>query len=193
VQKDFAVVARQDGRDREVDLLQGIVGVRAGEQMERGRHAAKIRPAPLKRLDRIGEACRCGIGGDGLDCRAMFGQHTVERRTEMRGPNAVERRQAERRFPGGEQRVVVAGRGRDCRRVVHSQTPCGAMVLRKTCRKFAQVFTVRSLSGRSLEGSKRRLPAAGAQSPALSGIAKGRVNVFMGSASSRRLPFFFSS
>jgi hypothetical protein len=186
-------VAREQRRHRQIQFFQGVVGVCPGQKMKGRGDAAKIRPTPLQRRDGVVETRRFRVRRDPLDAPAVLIEDAIERRTEVLRPDAVEWRQAEGRLPIRQQRIAVLA----CRSVVHQRNLMVAVAigqeacfLRKISREFEQIFTLCSQPRRTLDSSKWRLPAAGAKSPALSGIAKGRVNVFTGSASSRRLPAF---
>ena len=65
----------------------------------------QVPPAALQGLDRIGETGRVGRAGDRGDFGTVLGHPSVEGGREVLGPNAIERRQAERRGPGLEEGV----------------------------------------------------------------------------------------
>ena len=106
-------MTRENRRDFPLDRLQLIIGVGAGQIEENARHFVQAAPAPLERLDRIGESRRRRIGGDRVDLRARLGERRIKRRPEMARLEAIERRRFEWPGPGFEKRVRV------CRGICH--------------------------------------------------------------------------
>ena len=100
-------MTREKRRDFALDRLQLIIGVGAGEIEENARHFVEATPAPLERLDRIGESRRRRIGGDRVDLPARLGERRIERRPEMARLETIERRPFEWPDPGFEKRVRV--------------------------------------------------------------------------------------
>ena len=64
VQVGFAAVARENSRNFALDRLQFVAGMGAGEIEKNVSHLVEAATAALKRLDRVGESRRLGIGGD---------------------------------------------------------------------------------------------------------------------------------
>ena len=101
-------------RDLALDLLDRVVGVRAGERVEDVVDAGERVAAAFQRLDGVGEGRRRGIGRDSGDLGLVLGEGTREGRPEMLGPYPLERRHAEAPGPVLEERVFATTGGGKC-------------------------------------------------------------------------------
>ncbi len=105
VERDPHLVLRQLWRVVAGDRLKRRIGVARVEVREHPAHPVEQSPAAFESLDRVGKARRPRCAGDGRDFGQLLRHAAVESRGKMIRPNAVERRDAERRLPGLEKRV----------------------------------------------------------------------------------------
>ena len=118
VQRDFAAMPREHGRDLPLDRLEFVIGRRAREIEEHFGHPIEAASAAFQGFDRIGEGRRLWICRDGVDLSAMVFQRDVESGPEMPGLDAVERGRLERPSPRFEERVLFNVRlGHQCLRM----------------------------------------------------------------------------
>ncbi len=106
VQMDLGVMPGEERRDLALDRLDRVIRMRMREIEEDGRDTAERAPRTLQRGDRIFEIGRRGIFRDGRNLGPMFGEGRRKRRTIMIGRDAVERRNAKRRGPVGQKRIL---------------------------------------------------------------------------------------
>ena len=106
VEQDRVALARQHRRDVAFDALDLVAGLCAGEMEERRAHPLEQRAGALQGDDRVVEGRRGRIGDDRRDLGAPLGQRRVEGGRKVLGPDAIERRRAERRVPRREQGIV---------------------------------------------------------------------------------------
>ena len=111
VHEDAVPVLGLERRERELDRLDGVVGMRAGENAEDAPDPGQRLPAPLQRLDGIGEGRLGRIGGDGVDLGGVRGKCARVSRLEMLRLDPAERRDPEGAGPVLEQRVLGGGFG----------------------------------------------------------------------------------
>ena len=103
-------VLGRERRELALDLLDRVVGVRAGEEMEDVVDArVSASPARFERVDGVGEGRLGGIGGDGGDLGLVRGEGAREGRQEMLRRDSAERRNAEGPGPVVEQGVGAGG------------------------------------------------------------------------------------
>ena len=106
VHRDRAVVRGEARRHLRLDRLQRRRRL-ARRQVEEQLLQPRDHPAgAVERGDRVRECRRCRIGADRIDLGPVLGDRRVERRLEVLGPHGAERRQAVRRVPALQQRVV---------------------------------------------------------------------------------------
>jgi len=86
-----------------------IVGVGAGQEMEKVDGSRERLSARVERVDGVGEGRRLRIAGNGRDLGRVRGECARKGRPEMRGLDPVESRDAEGATPLREQRVAVGG------------------------------------------------------------------------------------
>ncbi len=106
IHRDRLVVPGEQWRHGALDLLHGRAGMGARQDPEHAPRARQQLARAFEGHDRVGEARRRGIGHDSGDLRPMLGHAALEGGHEMRGSDGAERREAERRRPGHEERVV---------------------------------------------------------------------------------------
>ena len=92
VEIGVARVAREDRGDGALDRLELVVRFGAGEIEEHLGDPVERSPAPLERLDRVGEGRGRGVRGDGVDLGPRVLDGRLEGRLEMPRRNAVEGR-----------------------------------------------------------------------------------------------------
>ena len=95
-----------------LDLEQRRIAVGADQGAEHVGHAPQEPAAQLERRDRIVEAGGGRIGRDRGDLGIVGREGAIEGRSEMRGRDPPERRNAERTGPFLEKRIVGSGGGR---------------------------------------------------------------------------------
>ena len=165
VEKNGAALARQDRRDFALDLLQRVVAVGADEVEEHRGDAVERLAAALQRADRIVERRHLCIAGDRIDLGALLRQRRVERRAEMFGRDARERRRAERAGPGFEKGIARGGGTR-----VH-----GAVLgLGFGSARIGSISPASGQPGRASAGNRAPSPLAGEGGPTKSGRMRGR-------------------
>src|SRR5258708_34072567 len=93
-------------RNRALELEQRVVGMSAGKEMERVADALEGPAGELQRRDRIVEARRRGISGNGRDLGLVVGERAGIGLPEMLGLDAVERRGLVGGGPIRQQRIA---------------------------------------------------------------------------------------
>ena len=106
IEPDRLPMPGEEGCDVALDLLQRLVGVGACEVPEYAAHPAQCAAGALQRPDDVVEAWLGGIGLDGVDLVAVFGDPALEGRPEVLRLDRPERRRRERCRPGLEQGVA---------------------------------------------------------------------------------------
>jgi len=109
VHEDAVPVLGLQRRQGALDLLDRVIGVRAGQHAENVGNARKRVTTTFERVDRVGKRGRSRVGADGLDLRLMRGKRPLEGGQKMLRSDRTEWRDAERSGPCPEERVVVAG------------------------------------------------------------------------------------
>jgi hypothetical protein len=107
VQIGLVAMARQDRRHLPLDRLQFVIGRRARQIEEDAPHLVEAAPAALQGLDRIGEGRPLRVCSDSVDLLPGLVESGLERRPEVGGFDALERRRLEGLGPGLEKRVRV--------------------------------------------------------------------------------------
>jgi hypothetical protein len=111
----------EPGRDIALDLLDGTVGIGAGECEEDVGDPAERPAGALQRLDGIGKIGLVGIGHNGADLGIMRREGRLESGRELSRFDPLERRRFERTLrPVPEQRIC--GRRRELGGFVHGGT-----------------------------------------------------------------------
>ena len=106
VHRHRAVVRGQARRHPHLDRLQRGRRLARGQVREQVAQAGQQAARAVERGDRVGEGRWRRIGADRIDLGAMLGERGVECRLELFRPHRAERRQAIRRVPALQQRVV---------------------------------------------------------------------------------------
>ena len=106
VHKDAIPVLGLERREVALDRKDRVIGVGAGEHMEKVLNARERSSAQLHRLDGVGKGRLGGIAGDCGDLRLVRGKGMREGWREILRDDPFERRHAERPGPLGQQRIV---------------------------------------------------------------------------------------
>jgi len=105
IELDRIAVCRQPRRHLTLDLLAFVVGVGADQVEEHRGHARQGSAAALHRNNRVVEARRIGIAGNGLDLGQMLFHTALHRRDEVLIANPVERRHLQRQRGDFKERI----------------------------------------------------------------------------------------